>query len=214
MAETHSSSHPLFDQMALHDHEAVAFCHDCPTGLCAVIAIHNTTLGPGLGGCRMWPYASEAEALEDALRLSRGMTYKAAAAGLDLGGGKAVLLGDPHADKSEALFRRFGQFVDTLSGKYITAEDVGVSPEDMVQVRRETAHVTGLPESHGGGGNPSPVTAYGVYLGMKACAKVRYGSESLSGKVVLVQGVGHVGRHLVAHLVKENARVKVADLHE
>ena len=121
----------------------------------------------------MWPYASEAEALEDALRLSRGMTYKAAAAGLDLGGGKTVLLGDPHADKSEALFRRLGQFVDTLSGKYITAEDVGVSPEDMVQVRRETAHVTGLPESHGGGGNPSPVTAYGVYLGMKACAKVR-----------------------------------------
>ena len=213
-AEQPAGSSQVFDQMASHDHEIIAFCQDTPTGLRAIIAVHDTTLGPALGGCRMWPYATEAEALEDVLRLSRGMTYKAAVAGLDLGGGKAVILSDPYEEKSDALLRRFGQFVNTLSGKYITAEDVGISPEDIVQVNRETEYVACLPESHGGGGDPSPVTAYGVYLGMKACAKLAYGSESLKGKTVLVQGVGHVGSYLVQHLVKENARVKIADIYQ
>ncbi|MEQ8522288.1 MAG: Glu/Leu/Phe/Val dehydrogenase dimerization domain-containing protein, partial [Vicingaceae bacterium] len=153
------------------EHEQVVFCQDKHSGLKAIIAIHNTTLGPALGGTRMWNYQSEHEALRDVLRLSRGMSYKAAISGLNLGGGKAVIIGDSYKDKSEALFRRFGRFVDSLGGKYITAEDVGISPKDMEYVHMETNHVSGLPKSLGGSGDPSPVTAYGVYVGMKACAK-------------------------------------------
>lgn len=195
-------------------HEQVVFCQDERTGLKAIIAVHNTVLGPSLGGTRMWSYASEAEAIKDALRLSRGMTYKSAISGLNLGGGKAVIIGDSRKDKSEALFRRFGRFVESLDGKYITAEDVGISPADISYVAMETDHVAGLPESQGGSGNPSPVTAHGVYMGMKGAAKFAYGSDSLKGKKVAVQGVGSVGYNLVEKLVKEGAKVTITDIHE
>jgi leucine dehydrogenase len=204
----------VLSQMLSFNHEQVVFCNDNHTGLKAIIAIHNTTLGPALGGTRMWMYNSEAEALHDVLRLSRGMTYKAAISGLNLGGGKAVIIGDSRKHKTEALFRRFGKFVDSLGGKYITAEDVGVSTREMELVKMETDFVTGIPESMGGSGDPSPVTAFGVYMGMKASAKEVYGNDSLSGKKVLVQGVGHVGSYLVKHLVEEGAKVYVTDINE
>ena len=205
---------PVIEKMGMYDHEQVVFCQDQATGLKAIIAIHNTTLGPALGGTRMWMYNNELEALNDVLRLSRGMTFKASISGLNLGGGKAVIIGDSYTQKSEALFRRFGKFVESLSGKYITAEDVGISPQDMEYVSMETKHVSGLPTSLGGSGDPSPVTAYGVYMGMKAAAKESYGSESLSGKKVAVQGVGHVGQTLVSHLAKEGAIITLADINE
>ena len=195
-------------------HEQVVLCQDEKSGLKAIIAIHNTVLGPSLGGTRMWTYATEAEAIKDVLRLSRGMTYKSAISGLNLGGGKAVIIGDSRKDKSEALFRRFGQFVDSLGGKYITAEDVGISPSDLTYVAMETDHVAGLPKAQGGSGDPSPVTAHGVYMGMKGAAKFAYGSESLNGKRVAVQGVGHVGTTLVEKLVKEGAKVVITDIHQ
>ena len=204
----------VLEEMSNMEHEQVVFCHDKHTGLKAIIAIHNTVLGPSLGGTRMWNYQNEYEALHDVLRLSRGMTYKAAISGLNLGGGKAVIIGDSYNDKSEALFRRFGRFVDSLGGKYITAEDVGISPKDIEFVHMETNHVSGLPESMGGSGDPSPVTAYGVYVGMKACANYAYGNDSLKGKKVLVQGVGHVGEYLVDHLTKEGAVVTITDINE
>ncbi|MBK9148972.1 MAG: Glu/Leu/Phe/Val dehydrogenase [Flavobacteriales bacterium] len=200
--------------MEQHDHEEVLFCFDRPTGLKAIIAIHDTTLGPALGGTRMWPYISEAEALSDVLRLSRGMTYKSALAGLDLGGGKAVIIGDARTQKTEAMFRRFGQFVDSLNGRYITAEDVGMSTAEMVNIKKETNSVAGLPEEMGGSGDPSPVTAYGVYCGMKAAAKQAYGSENLSGRKVSIQGGGNVGRGLAALLVKDGAQVFITDIHD
>lgn len=195
-------------------HEQLVFCNDKESGLKAIIAIHDTTLGPALGGTRMWNYSNEAEALVDVMRLSRGMTYKASISGLNLGGGKAVIIGDSYSQKSEALFRRFGKFVNSLNGKYITAEDVGISPKDMEYVNMETNHVSGLPKSLGGSGDPSPVTAYGVYMGMKAAAKVQFGNESLKGKKIAVQGVGHVGEHLVKHLTKENAEVIISDINQ
>lgn len=190
------------------------FCHDEESGLKAIIAIHNTVLGPALGGTRMWKYENESEALNDVLRLSRGMSFKASISGLNLGGGKAVIIGDSRKDKTEAMFRRFGKFINSLNGKYITAEDVGTSTKDMEYVHMETSYVTGLPESMGGGGDPSPVTAYGVYMGMKAAAKHAWGSESLSGKKVVVQGVGHVGENLVRNLTKEGAKVFIIDLNK
>jgi len=195
-------------------HEQVLFCNDPSTGLKAIIGIHNTVLGPALGGTRMWVYASEADALTDVLRLSRGMTYKAAISGLNLGGGKAVIIGDSRKIKDEALMRRFGLFVESLGGKYITAEDVGMTTKDMEYIHMETDHVVGIPETLGGGGDPSPVTAYGVYMGMKASAKKLYGGESLSGKKILVQGAGNVGGYLVDHLVKEGANVMIADIYQ
>jgi leucine dehydrogenase len=204
----------IFGTLAQSGHEQVVFCHDEPTGLKAIIAIHNTVLGPALGGTRMWNYTSEQEALTDVLRLSRGMTFKAAISGLNLGGGKAVIIGDSSTMKSEAFLRRFGKFVNSLNGKYITAEDVNMKTSDMEYIHMETKHVTGLPESMGGGGDPSPVTAYGVYMGMKATAKKVYGDDSLSGKKIAVQGVGQVGMHLVEYLVKENADVVITDLYE
>jgi leucine dehydrogenase len=200
--------------MSTFDHEQVVFCNDNATGLRSIIAIHNTVLGPALGGTRMWTYKSEAEALTDVLRLSRGMTYKSACAGINLGGGKAVIIGDSKTQKNEALLRRFGRFVDSLAGKYITAEDVGMGTKDMEYIHMETDHVSGLPESMGGGGDPSPVTAYGVFLGMKASAKEKWGSDSLSGKKIAVQGVGHVGESLVRQLVKEGAKVTICDINE
>lgn len=206
-----ASVNTVLDDMSTYDHEQVVFCQDNATGLKAIIAIHNTVCGPALGGTRMWNYATGAEALTDVLRLSRGMTYKNAISGLNLGGGKAVIIGNSRTDKNEALFRRFGKFVNSLSGKYITAEDVGISPQDMTWVNMETNHVAGLP---GKSGDPSPVTAYGVYVGMKAAAKQQFGSDSLAGKKVAVQGVGHVGEYLVNHLTKEGAEVFVTDIHE
>lgn len=201
-------------QMLKNDHEQVVYCTDSASGLKAIVAVHNTVLGPALGGLRMWSYNNEAEALKDVLRLSRGMTYKASVAGLNLGGGKAVIIGDARKDKTEVLLRRFGKFVESLSGKYITAEDVGMSSKDMEYIHMETKHVSGLPESMGGSGDPSPVTAYGVYLGIKSAAKERWGNDSLSGKKVIVQGVGHVGEHVVKHLTKEGAKVFINDIYE
>jgi leucine dehydrogenase len=204
----------IFGTLAQLGHEQVVFCHDEPTGLKAIIAIHNTVLGPALGGTRMWNYSSEQEALTDVLRLSRGMTFKASISGINLGGGKAVIIGDAKTMKTEAFLRRFGKFVNSLNGKYITAEDVNMKTIDMEYINMETKHVTGLPESMGGGGDPSPVTAFGVYMGMKATAKKVYGNDSLAGKKVAVQGVGQVGMHLVEYLVKENAVVYITDLFE
>ncbi len=195
-------------------HEQVVFCHDPHTGLNAIIAIHDTTLGPALGGTRLWNYKNHEEAVVDALRLSRGMTYKAAISGLNLGGGKAVIIGDASNVKSEALWRRYGKFVNSLNGKYITAEDVNTSATDMEYISMETRHVTGVPEYMGGSGDPSPFTAYGVFTGLKASAKKAWGTDELSGKKVLVQGVGHVGQYLVEHLVKAGANVAVSDISE
>jgi leucine dehydrogenase len=206
-----STLNPVLEPMHAMGHEHILFCNDHATGLKAIIAVHNTVLGPALGGTRMWMYQNEQEALTDVLRLSRGMTYKNAISQLNLGGGKAVIIGDAKTMKSEALFRRFGQFVNTLAGSYITAEDVGISPADMVHVSKETKHVVGLP---GKSGDPSPVTAFGVYMGMKAAAKHQFGSDSLAGKKVAVQGIGHVGAYLVEHLVAEGARVTITDINE
>ena len=203
---------PVIAQMSLHNHEQILFCNDNATGLKAIIAIHNTVLGPSLGGTRMWNYNNEMEALNDVLRLSRGMTYKSSVAGLNLGGGKAVIMGDPKKIKNEALLRRFGKFVNSLGGKYITAEDVAMTSRDMEIIKMETDFVSGLPENMGGSGDPSPVTAYGVYVSMKASAKEVWGNDSLSGKRVLVQGIGHVGEVLVGHLTKEGAKVYINDI--
>ncbi|MCB0504642.1 MAG: Glu/Leu/Phe/Val dehydrogenase [Cyclobacteriaceae bacterium] len=204
----------LFEQVSTMGHEQVVFCNDEATGLKAIIGIHNTVLGPALGGTRMWNYASEQEALTDVLRLSRGMTYKAAISGLNLGGGKAVIIGDAEKIKNEALMRRFGRFVDSLGGRYITAEDVNMKTKDMEYVHMETDYVTGIPESMGGSGDPSPVTAYGVYMGVKASAKKVFGSDSLAGKKIAVQGVGQVGMYLTEHLTKEGAQVYITDINE
>ena len=205
---------PVFGQLSFDDHEQIVFCNDKDTGLKAIIGIHNSVMGPALGGTRMYNYANEWEALNDVLRLSRGMTFKAAITGLNIGGGKAVIIGDAKTQKTPELMRKFGEFVHSLSGRYITAEDVGMETADMDIVRDVTPYVTGISESRGGSGNPSPVTAYGVYLGMKAAAKQQFGSDVLSGKKVLVQGIGHVGETLVDYLTKEGAIVTIADINE
>ncbi|CAM1349537.1 Glu/Leu/Phe/Val family dehydrogenase [Tenacibaculum crassostreae] len=205
---------PVFGQLSFDNHEQIVFCNDEDTGLKAIIGIHNTTLGPALGGTRMWQYKSEWDALNDVLRLSRGMTYKSAITGLNLGGGKAVIIGDAKTQKNDALMRKFGEFVNSLSGKYITAEDVGMETRDMDVIREVTPHVTGVSEAIGGSGNPSPVTAYGVYMGMKAAAKYKFGTDNLEGKKVLVQGVGHVGETLVKHITDEGAQVILNDINE
>lgn len=209
--DTNLAENPVVAQMSKYNHEQLLFCNDNETGLKAIIAVHNTVLGPALGGTRMWAYNNEMEALTDVLRLSRGMTYKNSISGLNLGGGKAVIIGDARSMKSEALMRRFGKFVNSLAGKYITAEDVGIGTADMVYVNMETNHVVGLP---GKSGDPSPVTAHGVYMGMKASAKEQFGSDSLSGKKIAVQGVGHVGGYLVESLAKEGAEIYITDIHE
>ncbi|MGY0392917.1 Glu/Leu/Phe/Val family dehydrogenase [Bizionia sp. KMM 8389] len=203
---------PVFGQQSFDNHEQVVFCNDKDTGLKAIIGIHNTVLGPALGGTRMWNYANEWEALNDVLRLSRGMTYKSAITGLNLGGGKAVIIGDAKTQKTPELMRKFGEFVHGLSGKYITAEDVGMTTGDMDTVREVTPYVTGISESLGGAGNPSPITAYGVFMGMKAAAKYKFGSDVLEGKSVFVQGIGNVGEALVEHLVDEGAQVTITDI--
>lgn len=205
---------PVFGQLSFDNHEQIVFCNDEETGLKAIIGIHNTILGPALGGTRMWKYQSEWEALNDVLRLSRGMTYKSAVTGLNLGGGKAVIIGDAKTEKNDALMRKFGEFVHSLSGKYITAEDIGMQTRDMDIIRDVTPHVTGISEEKGGSGNPSPVTAYGVYMGMKATAKYQFGTDRLEGKKVLVQGVGSVGENLVKYLTQEGAKVILNDINK
>ena len=209
-----AETNPVLRKMSEMEHEQVVFCQDNETGLKAIIAIHNTVLGPALGGTRMWKYDNELDALKDVLRLSRGMTYKAAVTGLALGGGKAVIIGDASTEKTEALMRKFGEYVDSLGGKYITAEDVGMSTKDMEYVKMETDHVTGIPVEMGGSGDPSPFTAYGVYIGMKASAKFKWGSDDLNGKRVVVQGIGHVGENLVKYLTEERATVIINDINE
>jgi len=198
----------IFEQLSSYDHEQILFCRNDDVGLRAIIAVHNTTLGPALGGCRLYDYASEADAVRDVLRLSRGMTYKAAVAGLDLGGGKSVIIGDP-AMKSEAMMRAFGRHVQSLGGRYITAEDMNTSVEDMDNIRRETKWVTG---SGGGSGDPSPVTAWGVYHGIRACLEVIYGSPDVAGRTVAIQGVGNVGYYLAKYLHAGGASLLYADI--
>ena len=205
---------PVFGQLSFDGHEQIVFCNDEDTGLKAIIGIHNTVLGPALGGTRMWSYESEWHALNDVLRLSRGMTYKSAITGLNLGGGKAVIIGDAKTQKNDQLMRRFGEFVHSLSGRYITAEDMGMETRDMDIIREVTPHVTGISESNGGSGNPSPVTAYGVYMGMKAAANYKFGTDCLKGKKILVQGVGHVGETLVKYITNEGAQVIINDINE
>lgn len=199
----------VFKNMAAYAHEQLVLCHEPSCGYFGIIAVHDTTLGPALGGTRFWQYATTDDAVTDALRLARGMSYKSAVAGLNLGGGKSVIVGDNKRRDREAVFRAHGRFIETLKGRYITAEDVGTSPADMEYVRMETSSVAGL---HGRSGDPSPVTAYGVYVGMKATAKVRWGSDSLAGKKILVQGCGNVARTLCDHLHQEGAKLVVTDI--
>lgn len=203
---------PLFNSLTDYDHEQILFCSRPEAGLKAIIAIHDTTLGPALGGVRMWNYSTENEAIRDVLRLSRGMTYKAAISGLNLGGGKAVIIGDSATDKTEPLFRAFGRFVDGLAGRYLTAEDVGMSEKEMEWIFSETSYVTGIPKAMGGSGDPSPVTAYGVYMGIKASAQKAYGSDSLEGKRIGIQGAGSVASYLARYLRKEGAILYITDI--
>ena len=203
---------PVFGQPSFDNHEQVIFCNDKDTGLKAIIGIHNTTLGPALGGTRMWTYNNEWEALNDVLRLSRGMTYKSAITGLNLGGGKAVIIGHSKKEKTPELLLKFAEFVHSLNGKYITAEDVGMKTEDMDLIRTVTPYVTGISENIGGAGNPSPITAYGVFMGMKAAAKYKFGSDILENKSVFVEGIGSVGESLVENLLNEGAKVTVTDI--
>jgi len=202
----------VFDVVTADGYEQVVFCHDAPTGLRAIVAIHSTALGPALGGTRFYPYATEADALEDVCRLARGMTYKHAVCGNDLGGGKAVIIGDPAELRSEALLRAYGRFVDGLAGRYLTAEDVGTTQADMDLIRRETRHVTGVSESLGGSGDPSPATAWGVLWAMKAVAERLWSTSSLAGRHVCITGVGKVGSALAEHLHEEGAKLTVADV--
>ncbi|WP_129716587.1 Glu/Leu/Phe/Val dehydrogenase [Pedobacter sp. SYP-B3415] len=204
----------VLDQLSASGHKKVVFCNDSDSGLKAIIAIHDTTLGPALGGTRMYNYSSEAEALEDVLRLSKRMTYKSAITGLNLGGGKGVIIGDSRKDKSEALMRSYGRFIKNLNGEYITAEELGTTARDMEYIRMETQYVTGVPESLGGAGDPAPFSAQGVYYGIKASLKEVYGSDMLAGKTVVVQGLGKVGEHLVSLLRKENAVVLISDINK
>jgi leucine dehydrogenase len=216
-AELFSKDFPRGISMSVFEHingdgyEQVVFFSDDQSGLRAIVAIHSTALGPALGGTRFYPYPNEDEALVDVLRLAKGMTYKAAAAGLDLGGGKAVIIGDPRRNKTEELLRAYGRFVETLGGRYITAEDVGTALEDMDTVRRESRWVTGCSHTYGGSGDPSPVTAYGVLQGMKACVLEVFGNADLKDRTVALQGVGKVGYALCGYLVEAGAKVTVAE---
>jgi leucine dehydrogenase len=210
----HAGAHMIFESISKTEHEEVVFCHNKDAGLKAIIAIHNTVLGPALGGTRMWNYASEQDALNDVLRLSRGMTYKAAVSGLNLGGGKAVIWGDPGKDKSEALFRAFGRFVNSLNGRYITAEDVGIDVNDMEYVYRETEFVTGVHQVHGGSGDPSPFTAFGTLQGLMSSLQVKFGNEDVGKYSYAVQGVGHVGMEFVKLLHERGAKIFVTDINK
>lgn len=201
----------VFNHSEFDNHEQLVFCSDAETGLKAIIAVHSTALGPAVGGCRLWNYESDEAAVNDVLRLSRGMTYKNAMAGLPLGGGKSVIIGDAKTIKSEALFRAFGRMVHRLSGSYYSAEDVNITTGDIMTVNKETPYVAGL---EGKSGNPAPFTALGTYRGIKAAALHKYGSDNLAGKTVAVQGLGSVGFYLCEHLHKEGARLIVTDINQ
>jgi leucine dehydrogenase len=200
--------------MAQMEHENLLFFHDKETGLRGAIGIHDTTLGPSLGGCRIWHYQNETDAVWDVLRLSRGMTFKSAISGINLGGGKAVIISDNKEQRTEKYWRKFGEFVEMLCGKYITAEDVGTSTREISYIMQKTKHVAGKPLEAGGTGDPSPFTAHGVFLGLKASAKEAFGSDDLAGKKIAVQGIGHVGKHLVGHLTKAGAKVTITDINQ
>jgi leucine dehydrogenase len=202
----------VIDSMLARDHEKIIYYSDRDSGLKAIVALHNTVLGPALGGTRIMNYASEEQALSDVLRLSAGMTYKSSVAGLDIGGGKAVIIGNPANVRTEAVLRKYGRFINTLGGEYITAEDVNVTVHDVVNMSKETRYVTGMPESFGGNGDPSVATAYGTYLGIKAAVKKVYGYDSLNNIKIGVEGVGKVGSLLVGHLANENAKIFVTDI--
>ena len=204
----------IFNKMESGEYEQILFCHDKASGLKAIIAIHDTTLGPALGGCRIWNYDSEEEALIDAMRLAKGMTYKNAAAGLNIGGGKSVIIADPKSDKTEAMLRAFGRYVESLNGRYITAADVGSGPADLDIIYQETDYVVGISESYGSSGNPSPVTAFGVYRAMMRTAKEAFGDDSLEGKTVSVQGCGSVAYSLCEYLHEAGAKMIVTDINE
>ena len=205
-------SFPIFDYVARHGFKKVVFCHDASSGLRAIVAIHSTALGPATGGLRMWPYPSEEAAIADVLRLARGMTYKYAAAGVDLGGGKAVIIADPKRDKSEALLRAFGRFLDQLGGEYLTGEDVGTTLDDMEVIHTETDYVVTLPEHCGGAGDIAPATARGAIEATRACAKRAWGSPDLAGRRVALQGLGAVGSEALRMLLAEDASVVVTDI--
>jgi leucine dehydrogenase len=202
----------VFSSLAQDQHEQVVFCSDRVSGLRSIITIHDTTLGPAIGGVRMYPYESEEEALKDVLLLSKAMTYKAAAAGINLGGGQGVIIGDPEKDKNELILRAFGKCVDSLNGRYITAEDVGTTVEDMETVRYETRWVTGLSEALGGGGDPGKVSAIGVKHGLLACVQEVLGRKSLKGVSVVIQGLGNVGMYLAQILHQDGCKLFVSDI--
>jgi len=202
---------PAFAEMQNMGHEQVLFCRDQTAGLSAIIAIHNTTLGPALGGCRLYNYPTEEAALLDVLRLSRGMSYKAAISGLNLGGGKSVIIGDPSI-KSEALFRAFGRHIQALGGRYITAEDMNTTEQDMNYIRQETPHACGAGSDVGGSGDPSPVTAWGVFQGIQACLEDVFGSKSVKGRTIAIQGVGSVGWNLAQYLHERGAKLVFSDI--
>lgn len=204
----------IFETMEKEEHEQLILCQHKKTRLRAIISINNTVLGPGLGGCRMWNYDQEDEAIMDAIRLAKGMTYKSAAAGVDFGGAKAVIIGDPQEDKTEELFRALGRFVEGLGGRFATGTDVGTTFNDFVDMGRETQYVGALPEEYGGSGDTSVITAYGTWQGIKACAQERYGKSDLKGLKFAVQGVGKVGSKLVGHLLEEGAEVTISDVNE
>jgi leucine dehydrogenase len=204
----------VLNKMVKYGHEQVTMYSDPETGLRGIIAIHDTTLGPSCGGARMWPYASEADALTDALRLSQAMTYKAAAAGLNLGGGKGVIIGDPRTDKTEGLLRAWGRFVDTLGGRYLTTTDVGTTSRDLESIHQETQHVVGLDVTLGGSGDTSIMTGLGIYMGMRACAADVWGSDSLRGRRIALQGFGKVASHTAEHLLEDDAQIFATDINE
>jgi leucine dehydrogenase len=202
----------IFDLLETHDYENIFFCQEKTLGLKAIIAIHDTTLGPAAGGIRMWPYESEAEAIKDVLRLARGMTYKCAAAGASYGGGKCVVIGDPKRDKTEAKLRTLGRFINRLNGLFLTGVDVGTTAEDMLVIRQETPYVVTVPEAWGGPGDSSQATAYGVVQGIRACLKEVYGSPDLQGRTIALQGIGAVGKHALKYLVEAGGIVTTTDI--
>ena len=202
----------ILNQMQLENHEQVNFFHDPKTNLKAIIAIHSTELGPSLGGCRMMEYESEQNALFDVLRLAKGMTYKSAIAGLKLGGGKSVIIGNSKTDKTDELLEKFGEFIDSLGGRYITAEDMGMNVKDMEIIKRKTNHVTGLAKDLGGSGDPSEVTSYGTYMGILSAVKFKLNKDNLDGLSIMVQGLGNVGIKLIAYLAKHDINLFVSDI--
>lgn len=206
------STKMIFETVRREGHEQIVFCNDKETGLRAIIGMHSTVLGPGVGGCRMWNYANEQEALNDVLRLSKGMTYKASITGLNWGGGKAVIWGDPKKDKTPQMLQKFGEMVARLNGNYVTAKDVGIGSADLIEVKKKTTHVLGIDGIPGSSGDPSPATAWGVYHGIRACAEKAFGTSKLSGLTIAMQGLGSVNYYLLEHLTKEGVNVVGCDI--